>query len=104
MASKRVLDIFQELIDLHKAKDADYSGEGGSLSNFTLSEAFGVPAWKGAAIRMSDKWSRFMSLMGHDGLSAVVDETLDDTLRDLAVYAVIVLALLRDAGDVEGEK
>ena len=91
MASKRVLDIFQKLIELHKAKDADYSGEGGSLSNFRICEDFGVPAWKGAAIRLSDKWSRFMSLMGKD--AAVKGETIEDTLRDIAVYAVIVLAL-----------
>jgi hypothetical protein len=49
MASKQVLEIFQNLIELHKTKDADYSGEGGSLSNFRACEAFGVPAWKDAA-------------------------------------------------------
>ncbi len=93
MASERVLRIFNELIELHKAKDTDYSGENGSLSNFRACEAFGVPAWKGAAIRMSDKWSRFMSLMANGESAAVKDEPLEDTLKDIAVYAVIVLAL-----------
>ena len=93
MASERVLRIFNELVELHKAKDTDYSGENGSLSNFRACEAFGVPAWKGAAIRLSDKWSRFMSLMANGESAAVKDEPLEDTLKDIAVYAVIVLAL-----------
>ena len=91
MASQKVLQIFDDLIELHKAKDADYAG-GDALSNFRVAEKFGVPAWKGAAIRMADKWSRFVSLMGVDG-PMVKEETVNDTLKDLAVYAVIVLAL-----------
>lgn len=49
-----------------------------------------------AAIRMADKWSRFVSLMGKDG-PEVKGETIDDTLKDLAVYAVIVKVLREEA-------
>jgi hypothetical protein len=91
MAHPEIKRIFDELWELHQAKDADYAG-GDSLSNFRVSEQFGVPAWKGAAIRMADKWSRFVSLMQKTGPD-VGDETIEDTLRDLAVYAVIVLVL-----------
>lgn len=95
MAHAGIKRVFDELWELHKAKDADYAGND-SLSNFRVCEQFGVPAWKGAAIRMADKWSRFVSLMGKDG-PEVKGETIDDTLKDLAVYAVIVKVLREEA-------
>ena len=99
MADKTVLEIFEELIELHKAKDADYGGDV-PLSNFRRCEQFGIPAWKGCLVRMSDKWSRLLSLVAKDGKSSVTDENIEDTLKDLAVYSVIVLALLRHGDPV----
>ena len=101
MASNTVLRIFKELIELHEAKDSDYGGND-SLSNFRTSEQFGVPAWKGASIRMADKWSRFLSLAKKTN-PAVTSESIEDTLRDIAVYAVIVLALREEGATEEGE-
>ena len=92
MADAGVLKIFDELKDLHKAKDADYAG-GEPLSNFKRCEQLGVPAWKGTLIRLSDKYSRLVSLVAKDGQGEVAGEGIDDTLRDLAVYAVIALRL-----------
>ena len=92
MASLRVMELFKELQDIHKLKDEMYAGEK-SLSNFRRCEAFGIPAWKGCLVRMSDKWSRLMSLVASDDPQHVNFESLDDTLRDLAVYSVITLAL-----------
>ena len=92
MADDRVLAIFEELKQLHIDKDEDYGG-GESLSNFQLCESFGVPAWKGSLIRMSDKFSRIVSLMKKNGMHSVAGEALDDTLKDIAIYAIITLAL-----------
>lgn len=94
MADPGVLKIFDELKQLHIDKDADYAG-GTPLSNFRRCEPFGVPAWKGVLIRMSDKWSRIVSLMEKGETTEVKGESLDDSLRDIAVYAIIVLALRR---------
>ena len=94
MPSKQVLQIFEDLKALHIAKDGDYAGEE-PLSNFKRCEAFGVPAWKGALIRLSDKYSRLVSLVGKNGEHAVKGEGLEDTLMDLAVYAIITLALMQ---------
>jgi len=94
MADAEVLRIFDELKELHIAKDADYAG-GEPLSNFRRSEQFGIPAWKGCLVRMSDKWSRLVSLVGKDGKHEVAGESIEDTLKDLAVYSIITLALLR---------
>lgn len=91
MADQKVKDVLDRLWVLHQAKDADYS-MGDPLSNFTACERFGVPAWKGALIRMSDKWSRLMSLVSKAS-PAVVNESIEDTLEDLALYAVITRVL-----------
>ena len=96
MADENVLKIFDELKKLHEDKDADYAG-GEPLSNFRRCEQFGIPAWKGVAVRLSDKWSRFVSLASSERRHCVKGENLDDTLSDLAVYAVICLALRRHA-------
>ena len=52
----------------------------------------GVPAWKGCLIRLSDKMSRLMNIAKTDE-TAVEDETVVDTLTDLAVYALITRIL-----------
>ena len=98
MADAEVLRIFDELKELHEAKDHDYSSNE-PLSNFRRCESFGIPAWKGCLVRMSDKWSRLVSLVGKDGKHAVVGESIEDTLQDLAVYSIIALALLRKQRD-----
>jgi hypothetical protein len=96
MAHPEIKATFDRLWELHKAKDGDYAG-GESLSNFRACERFGVSAWRGALVRMSDKWSRLMSVLEKGGPD-VKGETIDDTLDDLAVYAVIVRVLRKEAG------
>jgi len=85
--------ILKRMGDLHDAKNHDYSPEG-MFGNFAESEKVGVPAWKGAFIRLQDKYTRSCNLIG--GKEArVLDEKLEDTLLDMANYAVIVLCLMR---------
>ena len=93
MASEKVLKTFDELKKLHIAKDADYSG-GEPLSTFKRCEAFGIPAWKGCLIRLSDKYARIISLVGKNGDHMVAGESLADSLRDMAVYSIITLVLM----------
>jgi len=93
MADETVLKIFDDLKELHIAKDADYAGDE-PLSNFRRCEAFGIPAWKGCLVRMADKYSRLVSLVGKDGAHEVPGEGIEDTLKDLAVYSILVLALM----------
>jgi len=98
MADQTVLSIFDELKALHESKDEDYAG-GEPLSNFKQCEKFGVPAWRGVMVRLSDKFSRLVSLAGKNGAHAVADEGIEDTLRDLAVYSVICLRLWQMASE-----
>jgi len=47
-------------------------------------------------IRLSDKWSRLVNLAG--GKEAQVkEETLEDTLIDLANYSLLCIILLRES-------
>lgn len=76
-------------------KGHDYSDTDDRLANFRLSEMMGLPAWKGILIRMSDKMARLLQF-SKKGLLEVKDESLEDTLLDLANYAVLCLAAYQD--------
>lgn len=94
--SKEYLNLLQDMASLHERKNAGYAGNTNDpWSNFRESEDFGVPAWKGALIRMSDKYSRIKSLVSNPN-NEQVGESLEDTLMDLSAYALIVLCLRRE--------
>jgi len=86
----RLLD---QMAGLHSRKNADYSG-GDPLSNLRACERFGVEPWRGVLVRMSDKWARITNLANK--AAEVTDETLEDTLMDLSVYALLCIVLLRE--------
>jgi len=80
------------MADLHSRKNSDYAGSQDPLSNFRRAEQFGIPAWKGALVRMSDKWSRIVTLATKEQ-AEVRDESFEDTLIDLAVYSLLTIIL-----------
>ena len=87
--------ILGEMLKIHKEKNADYSAEG-LFGNFQESQRIGIPDYKGAFVRLQDKYSRCCNLLSRQNAKAVVvDETVEDTLIDLANYSIIVLYLLR---------
>ena len=87
-------EVLEKMKVIHDAKNHDYSGES-EFGNFRESERIGVSAWKGAFIRLQDKYSRACNLIKNgEENRKVLDEKLEDTLLDLANYAVIVLCLL----------
>jgi hypothetical protein len=85
--------------DLHSRKNANYAKESDPFSNFRLCEQFGVPAWKGVLVRMSDKWSRIMNLA--NGVPDLVEESLKDSIMDLGVYAFILVSILEEKKEEE---
>lgn len=76
-----------QLIDTQKRKNADY----GSSFDQTLDE-FGLVA---SATRMSDKFNRFKSLMRCGSSACVEDEKIEDTLMDLAAYAIMTVEWIK---------
>ena len=95
MSKERFHEIVKEMVELHDKKNRDYAGSE-YLSNFLMCEKhMGVPAWIGCIIRLSDKMARIMNIARNDEIS-VGDETITDTLTDLAVYAIITRILYED--------
>ena len=95
MSKERFHEIVNEMVELHGRKNRDYAG-GDYLSNFLMCEKhMGVPAWKGCIIRLSDKMASIMNV-ARDDETSVGDETITDTLMDLAVYAIITRILYED--------
>lgn len=83
--------------DLHVRKNAGYAGADNPdpWANFRMCEAFGITAFQGCMVRMSDKYIRVTNLM-RDAANDQVGESIIDTLRDLAAYALIGVVLLNE--------
>jgi hypothetical protein len=92
----RFFELLEEMKTLHASKGHDYSKTEDPLSNLRSCEAFGIDAWKGVLIRMSDKWSRIRELT--NGKTAK-HESLRDSLFDLSAYALLCLILLEEKGE-----
>lgn len=92
------VEILGEMRDVHDRKNADYSGsdQPDPFRNFRECEDFGVSAFEGVMVRLSDKWMRIKNL-ARTKVNAVKDESIEDTLLDMANYSVIALAILREA-------
>ena len=80
--------ILNEIRQLYNRKNADY----GNSFDKTLDE-FGLVA---SATRMSDKFNRFKSLIQNP--AQVSDEKIEDTLIDLASYAMMTIKWMRQNG------
>lgn len=74
-------DILNKMYEVYEKKNADY---GNSFSK--TFEEFGVTS---AAVRINDKNERFKKLIKQE--AQVQDESIEDTLLDLANYSVLTL-------------
>jgi hypothetical protein len=83
--------IIEEIKALHESKNHDYSQDADPLSNLRKCEAFGIPAFKGVLVRLTDKWSRIEQLACG---KAPKHESLRDSLIDNAVYSLLAVILL----------
>ena len=72
------------------------------FANFRLSELSGVPAWQGSVIRMGDKYSRISNFI-KKGEFKFKEESIKDTLMDMAVYSLITMILFEEAEGDEAE-
>lgn len=78
-------EIFKEMFSTYCKKNADYG------NSFEKSiEKFGLVA---SAVRLSDKLERFSNLISND--AQVKDESIEDTLLDMANYAAMTVLYLR---------
>lgn len=97
MFSKAYLKLLDDQRELHVHKSAGYSGKDNPdpWANFRRCEDFGVPAYMGCLIRLSDKYQRVISLL-KCAENDQVNESLRDTLMDLSAYAMITICLYEE--------
>jgi hypothetical protein len=77
--------LLDQIKDTHEKKNHDYG------NSFAKSmDEFGMPA---AAIRLSDKLNRFKALINSE--AKVKDESVEDTLLDMASYAIMTVEYLK---------
>ena len=78
--------LIDQIKDTHERKNHDYG------NSFAKSmDEFGMSA---AAIRLTDKLSRFKSLIKSE--AQVKDESIEDTLLDMATYAIMTVEYLKE--------
>lgn len=85
--------VLADIRALHDKKQADYGKSHDPFANVRASEEFGIPGWVGAMIRANDKMRRLQAAASG---SKLVNEGIEDSLIDLAVYAIIGLVLFRE--------
>jgi len=98
MKDERFNEILSELSAMHAKKMEDYGTYNDPYANVRASEHFGIPAWVGCVIRANDKMIRIQKA-ARDGKLA--NESIEDSLRDLAVYAIIGLCLWEEKLDAD---
>lgn len=91
-------DFCNKMTQVTVAKNADYTGTGDDpFSNFKIVEQTGVTdTYRGLLVRMTDKMSRLASF-AQRGTYLVKDESVEDTLLDLANYCILTAGYLKSS-------
>jgi hypothetical protein len=89
----RFYQLLEEIADLHSRKNHDYAKTDDPLSNFKKAASLGIEPWRGVLVRMSDKFARLEQLAGG---KEPKNESLRDTLIDLAVYSLLCIVVRED--------
>jgi hypothetical protein len=100
MTRDEYLEFFNKCCEEMKAltakKNSDYSGGSGDpFFNFTRIESIGIASTEqGFLTRMFDKFARISTFV-QKGVLQVPDESIEDTLKDLATYSLLFLGYIK---------
>lgn len=85
----------ERMVRLTEDKNADYTGAGDDpFANFrNIKNCGGATPMQGFLVRMNDKISRVSSFV-EKGTLSVKDESVQDTLLDLANYSILMLGFI----------
>jgi len=89
------------LKELHVRKAHDYGNGKDPLGNFEQARDWGLTPLQGCMIRIGDKIARLQSFMKK---GVLLNEGVDDTLTDLAAYALLAKVLLRRESGPEQDR
>ena len=87
--------LLREVGETHDKKQRDYGTSNDPFANVRASEDFGIPAWVGCMMRANDKMVRIQTA-AQKGKDQLKNESLRDSLMDLAVYSIIGIVLLEE--------
>ena len=102
--SEDLLKFFEEtteqMVSVARAKNHDYSGAAkDAFANFARVEDLGIcTTEQGFLTRMTDKLCRIASFVKKGELK-VKDESVEDTLLDLANYSILMMAYIKSKKD-----
>ena len=85
--------LLEQIGAIHDRKQADYGSDTDAFANIRASADFGAQPWVGALIRANDKMFRLKQFVRRGTLA---NESAEDSMMDLAVYALIALILYRE--------
>lgn len=86
---------FGECLEISRKKNADYTGGNDNpFANFEAVEVLGISAEQGFLTRMMDKMKRIASFV-EQGELQVKDESVLDTLQDLANYSCLLAGYIQ---------
>lgn len=87
-----VVSLLDRMKAVYEAKDSDYSENDLPMGNLLESQELGIEPWKGVLLRIGDKKRRIGSFVKKSNFQ-VKDEAVDDTLVDMANYAMLGFVL-----------
>ena len=93
------LSILDNMQTVYEAKDNDYSATGLPMGNLRKCEDAGIDAWRGCLVRIGDKMSRLENFLKEKEY-LVISEKAEDTVIDLANYAILMSCLLEELKSV----
>lgn len=86
-------NLFEAMLVLIEAKNADYTVGKGAFANFDKAHELGVDPMVGVLLRMEDKFQRIKSFI-KSGELKVKGESVEDAFKDIIGYAGICLGML----------
>ncbi|KKK88665.1 hypothetical protein LCGC14_2740830 [marine sediment metagenome] len=89
-SNDRFKAILRRIQETHDKKGADYGTDEDPFANVNAASEFDIDPIVGILLRMNDKMMRFKSFVKKGTL---VNESVEDSLLDLAVYSIIALTL-----------
>jgi len=85
---KELKESYDQNVAISEAKNSDYANSDDAFANFRACEMLGIDSDIAILVRMTDKMMRISNLLSRP--AQVKDESIYDTLSDLANYATIL--------------
>ena len=101
---KEVRAFYLEGLDILKEKNSDYAPHHDPWRNFRFASIVGVNPVKAQLVRISEKLARTNNLidkLAKNETASVKDETIEDSLLDLANYSAILAIYLQQQWERE---